>query len=87
MFLHCDQQFVRKNSVYRVYVHTPRIHVQKSTVYSQNWMKRFLAPVALTLFDSDRLRRTVVFHAVKVQVKAGDLLETLGSFDELGVAQ
>lgn len=52
----------------------------------QDGVKRFLAAVALALLYSYGLRRTVVLDAVKVQVEAGNFLETLGRFHELGVA-
>lgn len=56
-------------------------------MHLQHGMKRFLASITLTLFDSDRLRRAIVFNPVKVQMKTGDLLESLGRFNKLGIAQ
>lgn len=50
-------------------------------------MKRLFATIALALFHSYGLRRTVVFHTVKVQVKTDDFLQTIWSTYKLGVAQ
>lgn len=50
-------------------------------------MKGFFTPIALALFDSYRLCRTVVFHPIKMQMEAGDFLEAFGSFNELSVSQ
>lgn len=55
-------------------------------IYSQDRMEGFLAAIALALFDTDRLRGTVVFHTVKVQMETGDLLEAVRRLDELRVA-
>lgn len=48
-------------------------------------MEGFLASVALTLLNADRLRGAIVFHSVEMQVKRGDFLESFGGFHELGI--
>lgn len=45
-------------------------------------MKRFLASVALTLFNSDCLCRRFYFDAIKVQLEATYLFQTLAGSDE-----
>ena len=56
------------------------------SVYLRHWMKWFLAPVALALLDSDRLRRRLDFDTVKVQLEATYLLQTFASPNEYSFA-
>ena len=49
-------------------------------------MERFLAPVALALLHSDGLRRGLDFDAVKVQLEATYLFQTLAGPDEYSLA-
>lgn len=45
-------------------------------------MKWFLASVALTLLNSDRLRRRFHFHPVEVQLETADFFQTFASSNE-----
>lgn len=49
-------------------------------------MEGLLAAIALALLDSDRLRRTVEFDSVEVQVETGDFLQAIRSLNELHVS-
>lgn len=53
----------------------------------QDWMERLFTAITLTLLYANRLRGAIVFDAVKVQMEAGNLLQTVRSFHELGISQ